>query len=205
VSFLTLLLLLNGANYGKQNLPEFSLNALLEFGDKTREGVLVQAVSIPWYAILKVLQSDPDAAYQIDARTWEEIIAGAYTQAGFNEVILTPRSADKGRDVVATKTGVGSIRIFDQVKAYRPGHVVTAEEVRALLGVITGAANVSKGVITTTSTFAPRVTEDEYLKPYIPHRIELKPRDALLQWLGELAPDSGQSAQAPGDVPANQQ
>jgi restriction system protein len=117
---------------------------------------------------------------------WEEIVAGAYQKAGFDEVILTPRSGDKGRDVVATKNGVGSIRIFDQVKAYKPGHVVTAEEVRAMLGVITGAGNVSKGVISTTSTFAPRVAEDEYLKPYIPYRLELKPRDTLLRWLDEL-------------------
>jgi hypothetical protein len=31
---------------------------------------------------------------------------------------------------VATATGVGSIRIFDQVKAYKRGHVVTADDVR---------------------------------------------------------------------------
>lgn len=102
-------------------------------------------------------------------------------------MILTPRSGDKGRDVVATKVGVGSIRIFDQVKAYRPGHVVTAEEVRAMVGVITGAQNVSKGVITTTSSFAPRVESDEYIRPFIPYRLELKARDTLLPWLDELS------------------
>jgi restriction system protein len=120
------------------------------------------------------------------------IHAGAYSRAGFDDVVLTPRSADKGRDVVATKHGVGSIRIFDQVKAYKPGHLVTAEEVRAMLGVITGAQNVSKGVITTTSRFTPRITEDEYIRPFIPYRLEpyrleLKPRDVLLPWLDELA------------------
>lgn len=170
-----------------QELPGLALNALLEFADKTSEGALIRAVGIPWFDILRILQKDPKAAYQIDPRLWEEIIAGAYTRAGFEEVILTPRSGDKGRDVVATKYGVGSIRIFDQVKAYKPGHVVTAEEVRAMLGVITGAQNVSKGVITTTSTFAPRLMEDEYLKPYIPYRLELKPREILMPWLKELA------------------
>jgi restriction system protein len=102
-------------------------------------------------------------------------------------VILTPRSGDKGRDVIATKRGVGSIRIFDQVKAYKPGHVVTADEVRAMLGVVTGGGNVSKGVITTTSTFAPRLLDDPYLAQYIPFRIELKPKDVLLPWLDEIA------------------
>jgi restriction system protein len=161
-------------------------------GDRTREGVLVEAVALPWFEILDVILRNPDGLYQIDPRAWEEIIAGAYSRAGFDDVVLTPRSADKGRDVVATKHGVGSIRIFDQVKAYKPGHLVTAEEVRAMLGVITGAQNVSKGVITTTSRFTPRITEDEYIRPFIPYRLEpyrleLKPRDVLLPWLDELA------------------
>jgi restriction system protein len=167
--------------------PEILLKALLEFQGHSSEGLLVKAVAVPWFEILELLRRDPDAAYQIDARKWEEIIAGAYERAGFDEVILTPRSGDKGRDVVATKNGVGSIRIFDQVKAYKPGHLVTADDVRAMLGVITGAQNVSKGVITTTSAFAPLVTQDPYIQPSIPHRLELKPRDILLPWLESLS------------------
>ena len=167
--------------------PEIVLKAVLEFHGQSSEGLLVKAVAVPWFEILEVLRKDPDAAYQIDPRKWEEIIAGAYERAGFDEVILTPRSGDKGRDVVATKNGVGSIRIFDQVKAYKPGHLVTADDVRAMLGVITGAQNVSKGVITTTSTFAPLVAEDPYIKPNIPHRLELKPREILLPWLESLS------------------
>lgn len=167
--------------------PDFTLKALLEFGAKTNEGILIRAVGIPWFEIIRTWQKNPEFAYQIDPYMWEEIIAGAYTRAGFDEVILTPRSGDKGRDVIAIKYGIGSIKIFDQVKAYKPGHVVTANEVRAMLGVITGAQNVSKGVITTTSSFAPRLMEDEYLKPYIPYRLELKPGEILFPWLGELA------------------
>jgi len=47
---------------------------------------------------------------------WEEIIAGAYKKAGFDEVTLTPRSGDLGRDVIAIKKGLGSVRVIDQVK-----------------------------------------------------------------------------------------
>src|SRR5437868_3825685 len=104
--------------------PSLTLKAVLTFGAADQEGRIVEAVSLPWFDILELLQRDPDAAYQFDSRVWEEIIAGAYTRAGFDEVILTPRSGDKGRDVIATKSGVGSIRIFDQVKAYMPGHLV---------------------------------------------------------------------------------
>ncbi|NKE72817.1 restriction endonuclease [Candidatus Manganitrophus noduliformans] len=179
------LLLLN--SFEDDQIPEITLKALLDLGDRTKEGTLVQAVARPWFEILNLIRCDPQGIYQIDPRTWEEIIAGAYRQAGFDEVILTPRSGDKGRDIVATKFGVGSIRIFDQVKAYKPGHVVTAEEIRAMIGVITGAQNVSKGIITTTSTFAPRIMKDDYIRPFIPYRLELKPREVLFPWLEELA------------------
>lgn len=168
-------------------LPEFTLRALLTFGAADPEGRLVSAVAVPWFEILRIIKADPASAYQIDPRQWEEIIAGAYSQAGFDEVILTPRSGDKGRDVVATKFGIGSIRIFDQVKAYKPGHLVTADEVRAMLGVITGADNVSKGVVTTTSDFAPRLADDPYIKKYLPYRLELKARDVLFPWLESLS------------------
>lgn len=165
------------------------MKSLLYFSDPTREGALVRAVGVPWFAVMERIRKDPASIYQIDPRTWEEIIAGAYERAGFDEVILTPRSGDKGRDVVATKHGVGSIRVFDQVKAYKDGHLVTADEVRAMLGVITGAQNVSKGVITTTSMFAPKVRTDEYIRPNIPFRLELKDRDDLLSWLDQLSND----------------
>ena len=98
----------------------------------------------------------------IDWRRWEEIIAGAYKQQGF-DVELTSRSNDKGRDVIATSRGLGSVRFVDQVKAYRPGHVVTAEEVRAMVGVLALQPNVSKGLVTTTSSFAPGIMKDPTL------------------------------------------
>ncbi len=171
--------------------PSLTIKALLEFGDQTHEGVLVEAVAIPWFEIVDLMRRDPSATSQLDARQWEEMIAGAYERAGFDEVVLTPRSGDLGRDVIARKHGVGSICIFDQMKAYKPGHVVTADEVRAMLGVITGARNVSKGVITTTSTFAPMIDRDAFLAPYVPYRLELKARGDLLAWLGELGARRG--------------
>lgn len=183
---MTLLTLFN-LNSSPPSRPEFLLKAVITLGARNEDGRLVESVALPWYEIMSALTRDPEAAYRIEPRQWEEIIAGAYKSAGFDEVILTPRSGDFGRDVVATKFGIGSIRIFDQVKAYKPGHLVTADEVRSMLGVITGADNVSKGVVTTTSGFAPRIAEDPYLKKYLPFRLELKGKEQLLPWLQELA------------------
>ena len=168
-------------------LPIFVIKSLIIIEDKTKEGELVQGVSVAWFAIINEFERHPEIIYELLPREWEEIIAGAYKHEGWDEVILTPRSADKGRDVVATKKGIGSIRFFDQVKAYAAHRPVSADEVRAMIGVITGAGNVSKGIITTTSCFAPRVVSDEYISPFLPYRLELRPCDVLLRWLSSLA------------------
>lgn len=166
-------------------VPELTLFAgVLELGNKVSDGTLIEAVAIPWFKILDLLRADPEAAFTIPPRVWEEIVAGAYMEAGFDEVILTPRSGDFGRDVIATKHGYGSIRIYDQVKAYKPGHLVTANDVRAMAGILQG--NVSKGIVTTTSDFAPLVRSDLILLPLMPHRLELKAGKDLLSWLEQI-------------------
>ena len=133
---------------GRSDTPSLLLQAVIVPGDKTQEGQLVEAVALPWFDIIELLSRDPAVAYQIQARKWEEIIAGAYQRAGFEEVTLTPRSGDFGRDVIAVKHGLGIVRVIDQVKAFGPGRLVTADDVRALLGVLQGD-KASKGFLTT--------------------------------------------------------
>ncbi len=169
--------------------PSVLLQAVIIPGDKTTEGQLVEAVALPWFEIIDLVSRSPETIYEIDWRKWEEIIAAAYKQQGF-EVTLTPRSNDKGRDVIATSHKLGSVRFVEQVKAYRPGHVVTAEEVRAMVGVLTLEPNVSKGLVTTTSTFAPGILHDPEIARLMPYRLELKGRDALLEWLSTIAYES---------------
>ena len=181
--------ILQAVSSASNKAPGITIKALLTFGDVNTEGQLIEAVTIPWFEIMRLIEKDPGGIYDIGWRKWEEIIAGAYKQSGsFDEVILTPRSGDKGRDVIAIKHGIGSIRILDQVKAYNPNLLVTAEEVRSMLGVITADQNVSKGIITTTSNFAPGV-ESEF-KDFIPFRLELKPREQLLSWLKDVSEKS---------------
>jgi restriction system protein len=159
-------------------------------GAATEEGQLIQAVALPWFEIIKALKRDPSLAHRLDPRKWEEIVAGAYRMAGFDEVILAPRSRDYGRDVIAVKHGLGTVRVIDQVKAYRPNHLVTANEVRALLGVLVGD-RASKGFLTTTSDFAPMLRDDILLRPFIPAQLELINGTSLLARLQDLAAKGG--------------
>jgi hypothetical protein len=78
-------------------LPAIKLDAVLTFEGATDDGQLIQAVGAPWLRILELIERDPDEVYRIDPRQWEEIIAGAYKEDGFDEVTLTPRSGDLGR------------------------------------------------------------------------------------------------------------
>ena len=153
-------------------VSDLLLQAVIVFGDKTAEGRLIEAVALPWLDIIASLQKDPSIAFQLPPDKWEEIIAGAYRRAGFEEVTLTPRSGDHGRDVIAIKKGLGSVRVIDQVKAYKPGHLVTANDVRALIGVLHGDG-ASKGFLTSTSDFAPLLRKDPLILPFIPSRLDL--------------------------------
>jgi restriction system protein len=111
-----------------------------------------------------------------------------FETAGWAEVLLTPRSNDRGRDIIATKPGIGSIRIIDQAKKFAPHRKIAANDVRALLGVLAAQPNVSKGIVTTTSQFAPGILDDEDLKRFMPYRLELKDGKQLREWLLSLAP-----------------
>jgi restriction system protein len=155
--------LLEGMIHAGQRTVDLTVSSVIIPERKVAEGILVKATSTVWAGIIEQLQKDWTRAYEIPSRVWVEIIAGAFVRAGFNEVILTPRSNDHGRDVIAIKKGVGSIRILDSVKAYNPRHLVTKEEVHALMGVVARDPNASKGIFTTTSDFAPRLLDDPRL------------------------------------------
>jgi restriction system protein len=155
-------------------------------GERTSEGNLIKAVTLPWYDIIAFLKQDPSIAFQISPGKWEEITAAAYKSAGFEEVTLMPRSGDYGRDVIAIKKGICSIRVIDQVKAYKPPHLVEANDVRALMGVLQ-MDGASKGCLTTTSDFAPKIRTDPLIVPLIPSRLELVNGTKLLARLEELA------------------
>ena len=58
--------------------------------------------------------------------------------------------------------------------------------------------NVSKGIITTTSDFAPGVYTDTEVQRFMPYRLDLRPKRRLLEWLTEVA--SGKAGPHCADV-----
>jgi restriction system protein len=167
-------------------LPSLLLQGVITAYGSANEGRLIQAVVARWQRLVELLKDDWKRAYTIPAIKWEEIIAGGFELDGY-DVILTPRSGDHGRDVIATKIGVGSIKIIGSVKAYNPKHLVSYDDVRALVGVLHCDLSASKAILTTTSFFAPGIKNDPLLCPLIPTRLELMDCTRLREWLEDLA------------------
>jgi restriction system protein len=148
--------------------PALVLPALLTFRDHNIDGEIIESVEmIPWKMIKREIEKDPNFMYKIDPRKFEEMVAASYHEEKFDEVILTPRSGDLGRDVIATKHGLVTVRVIESVKRYRPGNLVTAEEVRSLAFLMLADKSVTHGVVTTSSDFAPKIKTDRFLAPYL--------------------------------------
>jgi restriction system protein len=164
------------------NFPVLVSQAVIIPYQKTFEGELIRAVTIPLLAIIKKILEDPARLFGIDPRKLEEIVAATYHESGlFDEVTLTPRSGDHGKDLVVVKKGFGSVRIVESVKRYTPGHVVTAEEVDALIGVMSKQPQTSKGIVSTTWEFAPKIMDDPDIARLVPYRLELVDGKALVE------------------------
>jgi restriction system protein len=161
--------------------------ALFTPGHNTTEGVLIEAVTPAWREIARLVRGDPRLLFCIEPRKLEEIIAAAYKADGYDRVTLTPRSGDHGRDVIAEKDGFGCVRILDQVKAFGEHRRVSADDVRALIGVLFADQRASKGVVTTTSDFAPKIADDPSIAPFLPTRLELVNGARLIERLEHLA------------------
>jgi restriction system protein len=89
---------------------------ILDLGAHVSEGQLVESVPMPFWHLARALPADRNPFYQLEPRKFEELIAGYYDAERFDEVTLTPRSGEDGRDAIATKHGHFSIRVLDQAK-----------------------------------------------------------------------------------------
>lgn len=157
--------------FRNQEFAKLALSAVVTKGEKNLDGNIILAVLPAWDEILNLIDKDPNCVFNIDPWKWEEIIAAGYERSGF-KVTLTPRSGDLGRDIIAVND-ICSVRLIESVKRYAPGHAVTANDVRALGFVLLADHNATKGIVSTTSYFAPRISEDPLLKQFLPYRMEL--------------------------------
>jgi hypothetical protein len=132
---------------------------LLTFGESTAEGRLVKSPTATWFEVCNQLIADPQFRFEFCTQSvkLEHFLAGRYCVGGWSDVTVTPRSGDKGRDVISVST---SERFLHEAKAYKASRKVTAEQVRALCYVKVRDPDATKAFITTTSDFAPGITDE---------------------------------------------
>lgn len=168
------------------NVATLTVSGLIVPEKQGSEGILVKSYGALWLEIAQQLGTDWSKAFQLSPRQWEEMLAGAFAKEGY-QVTLTPSSGDRGRDVIAVRGGVGSMRILSSMKRYAPDNLVTRAHVHEMLGVVSADLGATKGIIATTSDFAPQLLTDAGLAKAIPYRLQLLNGVELQGWLKELA------------------
>jgi restriction endonuclease Mrr len=151
---------------------------------------LVQVEQIPLRAI-EIVMRDPRHLTSLSPRQFEEFIAEIVDKLGFCDILLTPRSGDGGKDVIATRTINGiPLTFYFECKKYAEGNKVQLDTLRALLGTVAhDSRKANIGVLVTTSTFT-RGCQDLIASEC---RLDGKDYNGLLRWIAdanETAPDS---------------
>jgi restriction system protein len=150
---------------------------LVYLGERTSGGCLVKSPTATWFEISNQLQVDPSFRFEFCAlpAKFEHFLAGAYHVEGWESVVVTPQSGDKGRDVIAEQNAE---RVLQEAKAYRV-RIVKAEQVRALYGVLSHDSDATRAVITTTADFAPGIAEE--FRQVMPNVLETVDGDQFLK------------------------
>lgn len=143
----------------------------------------LQRVDFSPFKILDSVLRNPEAMHALGAWKFEEFIATLIDQLGFEDVELTPRSGDKGRDILATKKVHGiSILCAFECKRYAPIRPVGPDVARALLGVILhGKTQATKGILVTSSYLSPATRKFILSEP----KLDGRDFNGIIEWLHE--------------------
>lgn len=174
------------SDYANRNYGRITAGGLLLPDGRVDDGDVIKVIVPAFQEIVKLLQFDYKVLHNISPRDFEELLAAAYDRLGFDDVVLTPRSGDHGRDVIAEKKGLGKIKLFVEAKRYSTDNLVKAQEVRALLGTMLAEPESTKAVFITTSDFAPRLKKSPSIAPHIGNRLELLNGEQLVERLVQI-------------------
>jgi len=172
----------------EERQPEFFEEQLVKVVSAGALAQLKRVDFVPINMLDRMLRSPEAMRRTLSARDFEHFVATLVEQLGFENVIVTPRSGDHGRDVLATKR-VNDIPILFafECKRYKPDHPVGPELLRALLGTIThGSTKANKGVLVTTSTFTSGARKYLFTEP----ALDGKDFDGIVGWLRDYAKQS---------------
>jgi restriction system protein len=165
---------------------DLSVASILISERVTNEGVLIRATTQLFDEIARDLGNDWSRVLELTPEQWEHLVGGYLSKMGY-EVVITSRSGDFGRDLIARKPDIGAFKLLGSVKRYARGRPVPASAARELMGVLSMDRSATKGLLVTTSDFAPQILRDPGLaKACADDRLELINGVALQKLLTEL-------------------
>ena len=151
--------------------------------DEEQRSSLIIVDRLPLRILSRILKN-PTEVRNITPRQFEEFIAELLSELGFNNVILTPRSRDGGKDVIASHSVQGiPLTFYFECKKYAEGNKIQLDTMRSLLGTVAhDSRKVNKGILVTTSTFTKGCKEFILAES----RVDGKDYDGVLGWIDEL-------------------
>lgn len=142
------------------------------------------------YAIKELLNkiaSTPNllkAIPKTDFRVFEQLVAEVFRGFGY-EVILTKRTRDGGKDIIAILRQDGNETEKLLIECKHWNEKVSVEAVRNLIGVAVSEQYLPTGVIlATTSKFTPDAKKLK-INPTIAINLDLKDYEDILNWIGD--------------------
>jgi HJR/Mrr/RecB family endonuclease len=132
--------------------------------------------------LLARLAKFPQDRFRLNPRVFEETVAELLDKMGY-QVCLTPRSRDKGRDVIASiDTPAAPVLMLVECKRYSETRLVGPEPITRLwFRLFDDTANMA--MVITTSSFQPVAKEIAKSRGY---QISLKEGDDFIKWIKSL-------------------
>jgi hypothetical protein len=134
--------------------------------------------------LFRKIKERPSDLDKLHHREFEEFMAELVERLGFYDVVLTPRTRDKGRDILAKiKVGTGELlMIVECKKRALSSPKIGVDVVERFLFTIREKDRASWGLIATTSLFSAgaEATANQYK-----YQLQLADRNRILNWVGQ--------------------
>jgi hypothetical protein len=111
-----------------------------------------------WGAQVDRILKRPQEIFTVPPRRFEELMAFALAESGYDEVRLTPPTRDNGYDIEAIRGGATPYRLIVECKRYSHDRKVGRPILQGLLGVL-NLQKANQALLATTSSFSKDALE----------------------------------------------
>ena len=141
----------SGCELAEEPVLDFKMEYEFDYPFDTEERLLAIVNDATWN--IEMVANDPESVYDLSPSEFEDLVAEVFRRKGF-EVVVTPRTRDGGKDIIATYNMSGiPCMIIIECKKYSKKNKVGVGIVRSLHGVQT-KEHYGKAVVVTSSSFS---------------------------------------------------